>query len=357
MATARGFLVALTLLVAAPAVAIHAQAPEDRSNDGHWWCSSMAPEGPVYITGLWNGKHILAEVLNAFAQELLATYAYKGRVNCARANVGSTPAQIQSGPSSQIAAWRSSGRKVIEMPWIYDPARANLPHLCTSIVQVQASGNVFYHNKVLRIPGETQAQLSTAWSAHVKERHPGAYFLPMGCNLLPADPAQHQSHVDGFVQMYSSKGKIVALDWTFAPAVPAGSTAGRPYAAADAAKPAAPATTPAAAPRAGGVVAATPTPATASVQHAICYGDADPAARYFSAAFDGTRGDYADWMPAFQKFLEQTYKYRGFVRCNKQPSQAAAQKYLDTLIAGARGATLAGGAKLKVVETGWIYKN
>jgi hypothetical protein len=322
----------------------------------------MEPEGPVYITGMWTGNYFVAEVMNSFAQELLAKHAFKGRVNCARANLGSTPAQIESGRSSQITAWRGSGRKVIEIPWIYDPANARLPHMCVAYVQVQKGPSTYYLNKILRTPGGTQAQLTTAWGAHIKERHPGAYIPISGCHLLPADPAQQQSQLDAHAQMYAGqKPQIVKHDWSFEPAVPAGSAAGRPYVAQGTAAPPSAETTPAAAaPRAGGKVAATPTvtpPATPqSILHALCYGDAEPTARYFSAVFDGTRGDYADWMPAFKLFLEKTYKYRGFVRCNKQPSQAAAQTYLDNLISSARSALQPAGAKMKVVETGWIYK-
>lgn len=360
MTTAPRLLVALLLVLSA--VTIHAQDDGLRSYEGHWWCSSMDPAGPVYITGLWSGKYIMTEVANSFAQELLAKYAYSGRVNCARANPGATAAQIQSGPTSQIAAWRSSGRKVVEIPWVYDPAKARLPHLCTAFVTVEKGVNIFYHNKVLRIPGGTQPELSTAWAAHVKARHPGAHFpVPMGCNLLPADPAKHQSNVDGNVRLYErQKPQVVQLDWMHDPAVPAGSIAGQPFVAPVAATGTSPVTTPVtAAPPIGkpaGAPPAAPPATTASVQHAVCYADADSTTRYFSAVFDGTRGDYADWMPAFQQYLVQTYKYRGFVRCNRQPSQAAAQKYRDNLITAARAATLAGGAKLKVVDTGWIYK-
>jgi hypothetical protein len=228
MTTANRFLAALLFVI--PAVTIYAQNDGSTPYEGHWWCSSMEPQGPVYITGLWTGSYVVAEVMNAFSQELLDKHAFKGRVNCARANPGSTPAQIQSGPSSQMAAWRGGGRKVIELPWIYDPAKARLPHLCTGLVTIKPRVYAFYHNKILRIPGGTQAQLSKAWAAHLNERLPGAFMPNPGCNLISADSSQHQELVDRHVQSFAaSKPEIVQLDWVYQPTVPAGSTAGKPY--------------------------------------------------------------------------------------------------------------------------------
>ena len=89
--------------------------------------------------------------------------------------------------------------------------------------------------------------------------------------------------------------------------------------------------------------------------HAVCWADFDPATRYYSAVFDGTRGDYAQWMPSFKGYLYGRYKYNGQVRCTKQPSKAEAQKYWDDMVGAARGITLAGGVKPRIIETGWVY--
>jgi hypothetical protein len=96
-------------------------------------------------------------------------------------------------------------------------------------------------------------------------------------------------------------------------------------------------------------------PAPSASIHAVCWADFDPATRYYSAVFDGTRGDYAQWMPGFKGFLNQKYRYNGLVRCTKKPSKAEAQKYWDDMVAAARGITLAGGVKPKIIETGWAY--
>lgn len=98
-----------------------------------------------------------------------------------------------------------------------------------------------------------------------------------------------------------------------------------------------------------------PSPAPAvKTTHAVCWADFDPGPRYYSAVFDGTKGDYADWMPAFKQFLGQKYKYSGRVRCTKKPSRAEAQKYWDEMVGTARG-LIQGGVKAKIVETGWTY--
>jgi hypothetical protein len=262
MTTARRLLAALLFVI--PAVTISAQNDGSTPDDGHWWCTSVEPQGPVYITGLWSGTYVMAEVANAFAQELIEKHAFNGRVNCHRANPGSTPAQIQSGPSSQISAWRGSGRTVSELPWIYDPAKARLPHLCTALVTIKPRVYTFYHNKILRIPGGTQAELTKAWAALMNERHPGAFIPNPGCTLISADTSQHQEMVDRHVQLYAtSKPEVVQLEWVYGPAVPAGSTAGKPYVAPAAEKPAVPATpsnteTPPAVKPAGGSAGALP---------------------------------------------------------------------------------------------------
>jgi hypothetical protein len=147
-------------------------------------------------------------------------------VNCARANLPTNFAQVQAGARAQITAWRNAGRNVVEVPWVYDPAKARLPHLCNAYVTVQKDGertDYFYHNKILRIPGGTQAKLTMAWDAHMKERHPGSYFpVPAGCILLPANPEMHQQQVDAFVQMYAGqKPEIVQLEWFYEAATPA----------------------------------------------------------------------------------------------------------------------------------------
>ena len=149
----------------------------------------------------------------------------------------------------------------------------------------------------------------------------------------------------------------IETDWVYTrvgatpPAPPAPVPAPAPPAPAPAVAPPRPAPPPPA--------PAPPAPPPAPVvntTHAVCWADFDPMTRYYSAVFDGTRGDYAQWMPGFKGFLNQKYRYTGRVRCTKQPSRAEAQKYWDDMVGTARGMTLAGGAKPRIIETGWAYK-
>jgi hypothetical protein len=69
MKTASCFLATLllaALLLAVFGMTLHAQ--DDRSFEGHWWCSSLDQEGPAYITEVWTGNYFVGEVMNAFAQ-------------------------------------------------------------------------------------------------------------------------------------------------------------------------------------------------------------------------------------------------------------------------------------------------
>jgi len=154
-----------------------------------------------------------------------------------------------------------------------------------------------------------------------------------------------QSKIDD----YRSAGyTVIETDWAFTSATsatsptppPVASTRPAPIGLASPAQ-----TVPAAA------VAAAPQ----KVTHAVCWADFDPRTRYYSAVFDGMGSDYADWMPAFKTFLEQKYQYTGQVRCNKQPSQAEAQKYWDNMVGLARTTSLGDGSKAKIIETGWSY--
>ena len=101
--------------------------------------------------------------------------------------------------------------------------------------------------------------------------------------------------------------------------------------------------------------APSPTASVKATTHAVCWADFDPGTRYYSAVFDGTKGDYAQWMPGFKAFLNQEYRYTGQVRCTKKPNKAEAQQYWDDMVTAARGLTLAGGVKPRIIETGWAY--
>jgi hypothetical protein len=152
----------------------------------------------------------------------------------------------------------------------------------------------------------------------------------------------------------------IETDWVYTkaaatpPAPPVAAPPPAPPAPPPAAAPAKPAP-PRPAPSPAPSPAAPPPAPVVKQTHAVCWADFRPGPRYYSAVFDGTKGDYADWMPAFKEFLGTQYKYGGQVRCTKKPSKAEAQKYWDDMVGAARALPPVGGVKVKIVETGWKY--
>src|SRR5687768_9584776 len=112
MPTAFRALVA-ALLICFPGSALPAQ--DDRAREGHWSCYALTADATTYYTtGVWDGKAFMAEVSNAFAQELQRKPGYTGRVSCSRAIMeGSTLAKNQADVGSRSAQWRAAGKKVI----------------------------------------------------------------------------------------------------------------------------------------------------------------------------------------------------------------------------------------------------
>lgn len=209
-----------TLLICFPASALSAQ--NDRAYEGHWSCFAFTPDATTYYTtGVWDGKALMGEVSNAFAQELQKKHGYTGRVSCSRATMeGSTLAKNQADLTSRSAQWRAAGKKVIDVAWTFNPATATLPHLCTGFVQFQKDGqrtNYFYVNHIILLPGATQAAATRAWDDHLKSLRPGSYFpVPAGCALLPPDPEGQQRQVEGTTQMYlAQKPELVRLQWNY----------------------------------------------------------------------------------------------------------------------------------------------
>jgi hypothetical protein len=99
---------------------------------------------------------------------------------------------------------------------------------------------------------------------------------------------------------------------------------------------------------------AAPVAATPSTVYVICYADSDPHAKYYNPPVDGAGGNYTVWTAGYQKFLVQKYRFSGWgVRCNDEPTLAAAQAYYRTTIDAERAALTANGNPLPVVVTDW----
>src|SRR5439155_5667165 len=165
-----------------------------------------------------------------------------------------------------------------------------------------------------------------------------SYKGRVGCNNMDAEhaPTFLKNRIAG---LRAIKKQVVETGWTYGSSAtaPAGPTPARPYTSIASSPPAAAAGAP-------------------NVTHAVCWADFDPHTKYYSAVFDGTRGDYDVWMPAFKKFVEQKYRYTGLVRCTKRPNLADAQKYWDEMVSTGRNLPLGDGSKSKIIETGWQYQ-
>ncbi len=98
--------------------------------------------------------------------------------------------------------------------------------------------------------------------------------------------------------------------------------------------------------------AAPPPPA----HYAACWAHLDARVKYYSAAFDGSRDNAAQWGPAFEKYLQQKYGFGGPAQCiPANRSEADAQQYLRTLIDADRKTRTMQGEPPQIVETGWRY--
>jgi hypothetical protein len=358
-----GTAIAIALVFAALGSApVSAQRP----SEGYWYCRSASHLDPVYVTPAWAGTASVIGLNVAFTEFLAKNYGHKGDGDCRKVELDTTTqAALQALLDRQHATMEQvQKKKIVQTGWTNGVAPGTPVQRSTLWVACKMSfpkpGQPVGRRPELRIyltdamphPGvKDNREVSAAFGEFLA----GKYGFKGGGSQCvgPSPEPDVQQLITGWANEAAKyQHELIKTGWKF--------TTAQSFATPTPAKSVAP---PAPAPpsAATGAAALPPTPpppqtAPASVQHAICYGDVDPATKYYSAVFDSTRGDYADWMPAFQKYLEQTYKYRGLVRCNKQPSQAAAEKYRATLIAGARNAALPGGAKLKVVETGWIYK-
>lgn len=211
-----------TLALSLPSAAL---AQDTRAREGHHHCYAFTEDQKTYYTtGVWDGTFFLQEVSNAFSQELLARYGYKGRVTCSRAEQDlSTLAKITTDFQDLAAQWRARGANVVDVPWTYDPSTARLLHLCWALAQVQHQDGkrslYQYVNQTILLPGGTQAAASLAFAEHVKTLRPGAYLpVPGGCSLLPADPEGQQRQVDGTLDMYQTQEpEVIRLEWTYTP--------------------------------------------------------------------------------------------------------------------------------------------
>jgi len=214
------------LLVAllAPVGSSTLAAQVDRPARGYWQCDTRGDSQTIYATPYFDWTGIVDIVQNAFAQQLLAKYGYKGRVSCSMAYAnGQTAAKLEADMQHQYAQLGAQGKKIVETGWTMASPGITLAYGCFGLAKVRRAGMpdsaYLLTSRVFRLtPGDYGAELGNAWVDHLKEIHPGWYFQSAGCILLPADPAQHQSVHDSQAAMYANlKPTVTRLDWQFVP--------------------------------------------------------------------------------------------------------------------------------------------
>jgi len=222
----------LLLLVAllGPLAASVLVAQVDRPARGYWQCDTRSDPQTIYATPFFDWTGLTAEVQNAFQQELIAKYGYKGQVSCSMAYAnGQTMSGLQADLQRQYSQLRSQGRKIVETGWTMASPGVTLAYGCFGMARVRRPGMpdsaYLLTSKVFRLPPDDHGtELGNAWVDHLKEIHPGWYFQSAGCLLLPADPASHQAIYDSQAQLYANwKPTVTQLDWQFVPGAAAAS--------------------------------------------------------------------------------------------------------------------------------------
>jgi hypothetical protein len=210
--------VATTLLLSSTLL-----AQSDRPANGRWQCDTNMGGPTIYATPYFEWTGLAGELQNAFQQHLLARYGYKERVNCRMGSPGGpTVAQLDADMKRQHGQFRAQGKQVVEVPWTIASPGVTLAYTCFGVAQVRRTGmadsTYVLRSAIFRIQAGNQAELNTSWVDHLKRLHPGWYFQSPGCNMLPADPAEHQAYIERHVAMYERfKPNVTQLDWQYRP--------------------------------------------------------------------------------------------------------------------------------------------
>jgi hypothetical protein len=351
------------------------RVPAQRPSEAHWYCRSATHLDHVYVTPAWSGTASQLSLNTAFTEFLVKTYGFKSYGECFRVGLGElTRKDVQAMLDRQHETMEKFHQKrIVQTNWTngmpLEPVGGVQPRVLWAACKtsVQKEGAPIDRRAHLRLylsdatprPAD-EREVAAAFAAFIRAKYGTAGNTQ--CVSTDNEPDAQKSLKGWADEAAKYQHELVTTGWKFTPAKPAVTPTPAKPAPPPIPTPAATPTpmptrapTPAV-PVAGAPAQRTPSSPAASVPYAVCDTDSDSTTRYYSAVFDASRGRAADWTAAFQKYLEQNYKFRGFDRCTRHPSQAAAEKFRADLIARSRGATLAGGVKLTVVETGWIYK-
>lgn len=212
-----------SILIALLAIASALSAQSDRAAKGWFRCDTNTGGDTIYATPFFDWTGTFDALQNAFQQHLIAKYGYKGRVNCSMANPGgNTLAALTADMQRQYTQFRAQGKKIVETSWTITNPGVTLSYQCFGVAKVRRAGmpdsTYLLHSRIVRIGIAEGGELYTAWTDELKRLHPGWYFPSPGCNLLPADPAEHPAFLESMVGMYAnSKPRVVQLDWQFQP--------------------------------------------------------------------------------------------------------------------------------------------
>lgn len=205
-------------LATSPGLAAQADAPQP----GRWSCQTVIVNNTIYLSGVFDETAAMGEVETGFAQLLVSKYGFKDHTSCGRADMPtSTLAGLQAGQKDQVAQLRARGINVVVTGWIFVPAKASLPYMCSGAVTVRKAGesrSYYYMTQVMEMPGNIAADVSYSWHEYLDEVHPGFLWNPAGCHLLSADPGLQQTQLKGFVDQFAGlKYELKQVDWTYRP--------------------------------------------------------------------------------------------------------------------------------------------
>jgi hypothetical protein len=335
--------------------------------------------GPVYR----DHYELNVKMTAAFDAYLTQKYGFHGLVNCGRHNTLAEATKWLQGRASQVSSlgnqykytatdWSYAAAPVESAPATTTSAAATAPagqtaastasEPTTFYFCIANSQGVGYESDVFQARNDvgTARRIQFTYAKFLSEKYKvGA--MP-NCRSKPTR-AEAQDYLQQFsAGVYGGVSQHVATGWVYSPTPPAATLS--PVASTGsvstpvAAKPASPkpvATQPV--PVVAAVQPAAPAPAAAPRGvFVVCYADSDPQTRYYNPPVDGGDGNYGTWMPAYQNFMQQKYRFSRSVRCNKHATLGEAQAYYQTTLDQAHLHTSINGIPSPIVITDWKYQ-
>ncbi|HET7134201.1 MAG TPA: hypothetical protein VFJ95_18215, partial [Gammaproteobacteria bacterium] len=186
------------------------------------YCQSTGNAQPKYFSGVFVMTSGMEGVDNAFTQELIAKYGFKGTSSCSVAYAQTPIAKVKEDVERQIAQLKAGGTNVVATSWVYVPAAVKLPRFCFAYVTVTGVTTA-YTTDILQVPGSTTTDdLKKSWSAYFSKQHANA--SPQ-CLLLPPGEMEQKNYASQLDQWKAKNYKIERVAWSYAGATAATSAA------------------------------------------------------------------------------------------------------------------------------------